>query len=429
MLNDKPFLTIAKRYLSKYPAVTYVFKWTLISSIIGILAGSASAGFLISLNYVTELRENNLWLIALLPLAGLAIGLVYQFYGKDVEAGNNLLIDTIHEPKDTIPLKMAIFVYLGTIITHLFGGSAGREGTALQMAGSLSDQLSKPLRLTKEDRKILIISAVAAGFGSIFGTPLAGAIFALEFYKSGRLRYNAIFPAFIAAIIGDLITNWWQAKHTHYSIVHVPHFTFKMLIFSILAGITFGIVAAFFSKSIHYLSQLFKKKIQFAAIRPVIGGVIVAFSVWLIGSTKYIGLGIPTILASFQEVLPYYDFLIKIALTVITLAAGFKGGEVTPLFFIGAALGSALSSVIPLPTDLLAGMGFMSVFAGATNTPLACIMLGIELFGAESAIFIAISAITAYLFSGHNSIYTKQVIGETKNINYKYQEGKNFQDL
>lgn len=416
-------------FFRKYPAIPYIGKWLVISSVLGLCVGTVSAGFLFSLEWATSLRENNGWILALLPVSGMAIGLLYQYWGSDVEAGNNLLIDTIHRPGRTIPFKMAPLVYIGTIATHLFGGSAGREGTALQMAGAIADQFSKPFRLVPNERKILIIAAVASGFGSVFGTPLAGAVFGLEVFLIGRIKYDAIFPAFASAILADSVARMWKAPHTHYHIESVPDVAFQYVVYAVAAGIAFGLCAALFSKAMRAVGSVFKKRISFLPLRSFVGGAIVALAVLVVGTTKYIGLGIPTIVASFDQQLPAYDFAWKMAFTIVTLAAGFKGGEVTPLFFIGAALGNALALFIPLPMGLLAGMGFVAVFAGATNTPLACMLMGMELFGAECGIYVAIACIVSYLLSGHHSIYVKQMVGEPKHSRFTNYIGKRLSEL
>jgi H+/Cl- antiporter ClcA len=420
---------IARMLLKKHPSSLSILKWTSISLVIGSLIGSASAGFLKSLNWATDYREAHLWLIALLPVSGFLIGLLYHYYGKEVESGNNLLIDTIHEPKQIIPFRMAPFVYVGTIATHFFGGSAGREGTALQMAGSIADQFSKPFQLSAADRKILVIAAVAGGFGSVFGTPLAGAIFALEFFLVGRIRYNALFPALLTAVIANIVTNLWQIPHTHYHIPFIPTTSFLNIAYAILAGLFFGVCAAAFSKLMKKSSAFFKSKISFPPLRPLVGGILVVVIVWAIGTSKFIGLGIPTIVNAFDQQLPASDFALKLILTIITLSAGFKGGEVTPLFFIGATLGNALGLFIPLPTGLLAGMGFVAVFAGATNTPIACSIMAIELFGVECGVFVAIACVVSYLVSGHTSIYGKQIIGEPKNEQFEHESGKTVNEV
>jgi H+/Cl- antiporter ClcA len=432
MLERKKAYQKTKEFiqLEFFPNFIFTLKWLLIAGAVGFLAGSASAGFLISLNWVTDYREVNVWIIGLLPLGGFLIGWVYHRYGQSVVKGNNQLLEEFYSPQKTIPLRMAPLVLFGTLATHLFGGSAGREGTAVQMGGAIADQFTKWLKLTKEDRKILITIGVAAGFASVFGTPLAGAVFALEWLIIGRVRYEAILPAFLGAYVADFAcAEFWQVHHTQYSIPILPSMNISTLLWIIPAGICFGLVGRLFAKMTHLWTHLFKSTIKYPPLRPVIGGLMVALLVLAMGSTKYIGLGIPTIVDAFSEDLPWYDFLAKIGMTSLTLGAGFKGGEVTPLFYTGATLGNALSGIIPLPVALLAGMGFVGVFAGATNTPLACTLMGIELFGAESGIFIGMACVLAYIFSGHAGIYNSQIIGSPKSMRKVSSKGRKIGEL
>lgn len=418
--------TKIKKFLFSFeqiPSLVYLFKWIFICLILGVIAGSVSAFFLLSLEWATNWRESHLWVIALLPVGGFIIGLSYHLFGNSVVKGNNLLLEEFHSPKKIIPFRMAPLVLFGTILTHFFGGSAGREGTAVQIGGAIADRFTKVLKLSKRDRKIVLIAGISAGFASVFGTPLAGGIFALEVLILGRIRLDAIIPSFMAAVFANYFCEIWNVSHTHYDISTVAEMTPINLLWSLLAGIIFGLVAMLFSKSTHFWSNLFNNNIKYPPFRPVIGGTILAIAIYFMGTTKYIGLGIPTIVDAFDVQLNSYDFLLKILFTSFTLGAGFKGGEVTPLFYIGATLGNVLIWFIPLPMGLLAGMGFVAVFAGATNTPIACTVMGIELFGIESGVFIALACSTAYLFSGHSGVYSSQIIGSPKNSSYIREKG------
>jgi H+/Cl- antiporter ClcA len=409
--------------------ISLSFKWVSICILIGLFSGTASAFFLVALEWVTQIREHNNWIIWLLPIGGLIIGLGYYYFGQEVVKGNNLLLEEYENPQKTIPLKMAPLVLFGTLITHLFGGSAGREGTAVQMGGAIADQLTNLFKLDNAERKTVLILGISAGFASIFGTPLAGALFALEVLYFSKINFKSILLSFMVAYAAYFTVELWQVKHTHYSILVIPEITFTSLFWTILVSLLFGLAAMLFSRSTHFWQNLFSKTIPFPPLRPFIGGIILAISIYFIGTTKYIGLGIPMIVDAFSTPNAYYDFLIKILFTGFTLGAGFKGGEVTPLFFIGATLGSALSVVVPLPIALLAGMGFVAVFSGATHTPIACTVMGMELFGIESGIFIGIACLIAYFSSGSVGIYQAQIVKGPKYLFYQKMKRKDIDML
>lgn len=386
----------------------FLLKWVITCCLVGLSVGTTCAFFLFSLNGVTHYRENHPWIIYGLPFAGLIIAFSYQKWGKTSARGNNLLIEEYLHPQRRIPLVMVPLVLFGTLITHLFGGSAGREGTAVQIGGALSDQLGRWFSFNKVERRIVLSIGITAGFAAVFGTPLAGAIFGLEVLLIGKKRYLGVIPCLCTAYIANLSCQMWGIPHTHYPIHDsIPALSLSHIGLSIIAGVLFGATAWLFTWTGDIFGAQFKK-INNPLLKPFIGGILIVITVAVLKTTKYIGLGIPVIQEAFNHPSQYGDFLIKLVLTAFTLAAGFKGGEVTPLFFIGATLGSALSTVIPLPLGLLAAMGFVAVFSGATNTPLACIFMGYELFGMQPIAFIAIACILAYVFSGKKSIYIAQ---------------------
>lgn len=392
----------------------YLGKWLVIAGTAAVLAGSASAFFLLSLDHATLWRETHRWAIWLLPIAGLAVGLVYHWLGEPVAAGNNLIIDEIHDPKKVVPLRMVPLVLGGTVISHLFGASVGREGTAVQMGGALADQLTHLFRLTHEDRRVLLMAGMSAGFASVFGTPLAGAVFGLEVLAIGRMRYDALFPCVVAGIVADQVCLAWGVHHTPYAVSEFVSVGLWSVLAVIFAGILFGLVGMLFASAAHKLGAFMKQRIRYAPARPFVGGIVVAVAVWAVDGHRYIGLGIPEIVRSFQAPMYPWDFFGKFVFTVVSLGTGFKGGEVTPLFYIGATLGNALAPLLHMPLSLMAAIGFVAVFAGAANVPIATTLMAMELFGAQIGPLAAIGCVTAYLFSGHAGIYHAQRVGHGK---------------
>ena len=414
----------------------FAFKWLLLAAPMAALVGAACAFFLWALDRATATRLAQSWLLFLLPLAGVGIVALYGAFGRDAERGNNLLMDAIHNADPTIehsdsavivPRRMAPLVLVATVLTHLFGGSTGREGTAVQMGGSIASGMGRALRLDRADLRLLLMAGIAAGFGGVFGTPLAGTVFALEVLAVGQMRYEALIPCLIGGLVGDWASSACGSHHTHYSVGANPHALLNPLLAGkvALASLAFGLASMLFAELTHALGKLWKRIPQ-PLLRPVAGGCVIIALTLLLGTRDYLGLsvGLRSAPISPGSVTLQSCFVVggvsllswwwKLLFTSVTLSSGFKGGEVTPLFFIGAALGNVLGHALGAPVDLFAALGFVGVFAGATNTPLACTLMGLELFGSSYAPYFALTCVLSYLFSGSSGIYTAQRVGVPK---------------
>lgn len=383
-----------------------------LSCAIGVLAGLASAMLIVALNWANATRESHHWLLALLPLAGFSVGWIYWKHGGRAVGGNNLILEEIHAPKEAVPLRMAPLVLLGTVLTHLFGGSAGREGTAVQMGASLAEWVAG-LFAPPQLRRVALMAGIAGGFGGVFGTPWTGAVFGVEVLAVGWAGWDSVVegfgPCLIAAFAGDLTVHHLGVHHTEYHTGAAPALSLQHWAWAAAVGVLFGLIARLFSHLHHEISGIFKKLFPYPPMRPLVGGALVALVIGGLHAWQFAGLGVPGIVASFAQQQPWWVWAAKLGLTALTLGAGFKGGEVTPLFFIGAAAGSALSGVVPLSVGVLAAIGFTAVFSSAANTPLAGFIMALELFGGRVGALTGIACVTAYLFSGSTGIYASQL--------------------
>jgi len=425
-MNKEPF-----PFNEHYLIIKHLLRWTIFILPVALIIGSIVAFFLWLLDAAIHFRFDHYWLLYLLPLAGLFIHLIYQSVGKSSEKGNNLIMEQIHHEGGGIPKRMTPIILFTTVITHMFGGSAGREGTAVQIGGSIASMFGGWFRLKGLDMRMILTAGVAAGFGAVFGTPVTGAIFAMEVLTIGRIQYDALIPALIAAVIADKTVAAWQVQHTHYRIDTLAsslttdslfHYDLLLLGKVIIAAAVFGLASFLFARMVHEIKSVCLKIFKHKWMIPVFGGLIIIGFTLVLGKPDYLSLGIDAEYAG-AVTLPSafhmggadtWSWFWKTVYTTVTLGTGFKGGEVTPLFYIGATLGNTLSGILNAPVSLFAALGFIGVFAGATNTPLACTFMGIELFGGEYALLFAVACFTAYLFSGHSGIYSAQQIAVPK---------------
>ncbi len=379
-------------------------------SLVGLLSGLASALFLWLLERVIGLRGAHLWLIALLPLFGVLTAWLYQRWGRAAEGGGTLILDEVLEFKGRVPTRMAPLVLVGTLLTHLGGGSVGREGTAIQMGASLARTIGKLpwpwLRLTRSRQRLLLMAGVSAGFGSLFGTPVAGAVFGMEAIAIGKLHYEGLLICGAASFVGNGVCRWLGTQHASY---HVATMALSLPLGLKLAlfAVPVALVAGAFSELIHGLALWTGRRLGSPYLRAALGGVTVLLLALAFRTTDYLNLGtvwLPRVFAGTGSV-PSWSFAAKFLFTVVTLGFGFKGGEVTPLFVIGALLGTALAPALALPPPFLAAVGFIAIFAAASNTPIASTLMGIELFGSGFAGPLVITCFLAYVLVGHRGIY------------------------
>jgi H+/Cl- antiporter ClcA len=384
-------------------------QWAGLGLLAGLLCGSASALFLYLLEQATAAHIADERLLWLLPVAGLLMGAVYQMWGRELLPGSNLVLDRLHSGGAQLPLKMAPFALLGTVWSHLFGASVGREGTGVQMGASLADGAAHALKLGPAARRHLLAAGVAGGFGSVFGTPLAGAVFGMEVVSAGSLDYSAIVPCLVAALVGDWVTRAWGIQHTVLPQVPFEPLSLWILLRWALFAVLIAALAWAFIESTHRLKAFSQSRVPQLPLRLALGGAC-SVALWqILGSADYLGLSTPLITRALAAgPLPAWAFAAKFAFTVLALGTGFVGGEVTPLFVMGACLGRALAVPLGLPVGLAAGVGLAGLFAAAANTPLAMTLMAAELLGAPVLPHVAFVAVLAWLLSGKVSIYTSQ---------------------
>ena len=391
----------------------HVARWVALAFVIGVLSGLLSAAFIESLNWATDTRNANDWLVFPLPLGGLVVGCTYHYLGRGLERGSNLMIDQIHSHTEWIPLRLTPIIFGASVLSHVVGGSTGREGAALQLAAGVTDPISKRLGLNPADRSLMLIAAIAGGFGSVFGVPVAGAVFALEVQRVGRVRYEALVPAFVASFVGDAVVRSLGIHHTHYP--HMPDIAWStsMAWKVVLFGLIGGLIALVFVRLTHLIKDTMKKYVAWYPARPVIGGVLLAILILAFGWRDYSGLSIPLAIEAMNGSVAG-QWGTKLLLTSLTIGSGFVGGEFIPLFVIGALAGASFAHIIGANVVVFAIIGSLTVLSGATNTPLACTLIGIELFGGHGVIFFAIACAAAYATSGHTGIYHAQRVSAPK---------------
>lgn len=386
-----------------------------------VVMGIISFVFLKMLGLSSVFREFFPYCIWFLPLSGMLTAFVYKRYGGESSKGNNLIIQSANEGVK-VPKRLAFLTFIFTLLTHFSGGSAGREGTAVQIGGTLTSNVADKLGFKNEDRKIIILSGLSAAFGSVFGTPLAGAFFGMEVCCIGQLSVSAVIPCFLSSYLANAVTLLLGATHEVHKISAIPSLDIKSVLVFISASILFGLIGKLFALGVKYLKLLYAKIFKNTVLSALIGSVIVVLLIVLLNLNEYEGLSTWQQTTAFEGNANWYDMPVKFILTTLTLGAGFQGGEVTPLFDIGASFGGWYANMFAIEPSFLAAIGLICVFGSAANTPITTIMLGIELFGAEAVPYFVFASLISFIASGKSGIYSAQERKLSKNIFTKIKQ-------
>ena len=396
-----------------------LFKWLLLSVFIGIIVGLIGVLFHFCLEYVTNLRHSTPWLIFCMPVAGLIIVALYHFSGMDDDTGTESVITSVRSGA-LVKLRMAPLIFISTILTHLTGGSAGREGAALQLGGSIASAFGRFLKLDERDLRVITMCGMATGFSALFGTPLAAAVFAMEVETVGVMYYAALVPCFLGALTARQVASYFNASATSFQIINIPAMpTAQNTVSLILLGIFCGILANIFCRILEYFAKMYKKRFPNRWIRILIGAITVIVVSLIVRTNAYNGAGIWVIKKALEGEVEPLAFFFKMLLTALTLNAGFKGGEIVPSFFVGATFGSFIGPIIGMESSFAGGVGLVCVFCGVTNAPMTSILLSYELFGGKGVELMALAIAVSYMTSGYHSLFHSQKIAYSK-IKAKY---------
>ena len=389
-------------------------KWALISSLVGLVGGLIGSAFYHCVATVTGIREANPWLIYFLPFSGLIIVFLYRSAGLRSDPGTNIVIDSIIHEHQEVPFRMAFLIFVSTVITHLFGGSVGRESAALQIGGCFGSGIGHILHLDDRSMKLITMCGMSALFSAVFGTPITATVFVIEFISIGIMHYSALVPCLIAACTARFVAIAFHIHAETYTIVQGALFTVPNCLRVLALGAACAVVGILFCWVLHHAAKLLRKYGYNSYVRILGGGMTIMCLTVLVGNYDYNGAGARVISDAIAGHAVWYAFLVKILFTAITLASGYKGGEIVPSFFIGATMGCMVGPLLGLPASLSAALGLVGVFCAVVNCPLASILLSVELFGSEYLPFFAITAVVSYMLSGPFSLYSSQRIQYSK---------------